>query len=168
MTPNESNGSPNPQPETGRSPGHFGQMPSLIKFGRVLCALGALYYIGRAVWVSTSGFGTTRFKLAGRNPQPGLTILCLSYLVCAAILIAILIGFSQRKPWARYVAMSWWLWRIAYAASMLGAGLPSIATSHALQLIRFISMPAMPVIAAWYFFRKKNVVDYYRSLESGP
>jgi hypothetical protein len=80
-------------------------------------------------------------------------------LAVAAVVLAW--GFHRQRPWTRKATL------VLLAAVVVGSalvGLVSGAVVHALMISLF--GPVQLAVIAWYFYRKRNVVAYYRSIEA--
>ncbi len=89
--------------------------------------------------------------LAAAAPLFAITIL---------LMAVIAYGLLRRRAWSRHAVMAHWAAVFAWGVLLWARG--TVAPSLALRVMA--EAGALGLIAAWYFYRKRNVVAYFRSL----
>lgn len=80
--------------------------------------------------------------------------------VVSAFAAAIAFGIRKRRTWTRHVVMLLWVTLgLAALASGLRGDIPPSVVARAL-----IEPAVLLVLCAWYFYGKRNVVEYFRSI----
>ncbi len=135
-------------------------MPLLMQLGG-WCALA--FAVGSAAVLGLAAVGIGAYGIAGRPVATGewLRLAGPLFVVCGGLMAGIAYGFRARKRWSRHLAMAFWTAFGLYALAMGVTGrVPSALMWRAL-----IEAVGLGAIAAWYFYRKPEVVDYFRRLD---
>lgn len=141
------------------------ERPSLMTLGGVfaiLYCIGALFLLAWAVAGKEWGPLGSEYSIGGQ-PVPREEWLALAgplLAITAVLMAAIAIGIFRARPWSRHVVMLHWLVVTGYGLILwvLRAVDPFIAMRAVGQGV------ILGAFAAWYFYRKPNVVAYFRSL----
>jgi hypothetical protein len=129
---------------------------------RILVWLAGLASAGMylSILLVYSGIGPTMMGGEQVTRTEWLHIAAPLVAVIGILMALISYGFAARKPWSRHLVMTMFVLILVYG----------IATG-ALHLIRPIIMwraivnaTAFGCLSAWYFYRKPNVVEYFRGL----
>ena len=82
-------------------------------------------------------------------------------LVVSGLAASIAWGIRNRRAWSRHLVMAVWTTiAIGTLASGVRRDLPRAV------LVRALVQPALlAALTGWYFYRKRNVVEYFRALE---
>jgi hypothetical protein len=129
---------------------------------RLGSAFAVLYCVGASVLLFggladalpyvIDGHDVTREQwLQGAAPLFAVTII---------LMVVIAYGLLGRRVWSRHVVMIHWAAILAYGGFLYLR--ESIAPALALRVMA--QAAALGLFAAWYFYRKPNVVAYFRSL----
>ena len=73
-------------------------------------------------------------------------------IIAGGMLLAIWYGFWRERPWSRHLVMVFWLLPLVFLIAVYPDGFVIV------ELMIHVA------IAGWYFYLKRNVVDYYRGL----
>jgi hypothetical protein len=132
--------------------------PTLVRIGSVVSlAFGGLFFL--MAFLVSIGRGDTSALADSALGRWAIPFWCLSSALMGALLLVIGYGMRKGESWARPLAVLFWV------------------VSGALGVVRFLlelrvgpstfSLLWVPgfVIAAWYFYFKGNVVQYYKSLK---
>lgn len=134
-------------------------MPLLMRVGGVLAKVFVVVFI--ALFVRAS-FGIGPHRIGGRpvTPEEWLRLAGPLLVAACALMGAIAYSFKTGKPWARHLVMAHWAVVGFYALGLGVAGqLPRGLT------IRVVAQAIVfGAVAWWYFYRKPNVVRYFRAL----
>jgi hypothetical protein len=111
-----------------------------------------------AAFLLTAG-GLLPYKIAGETVTRGAWWRISPVLpIVSAMAAAIAFGIRRRRSWARLVVML--VWPTLALAAVRSYRLGDIPRS---VLVRALIEPAiLTVLCGWYFFRKTNVVEYFR------
>jgi hypothetical protein len=99
--------------------------------------------------------GTVATTFAQRLP------LLAGFAAQSAFLGAVAIGYWRERRWARPLAPLFWLLLALY----LKVSTASTSTDPAGDWLVAGMLVAIGCLTAWYFYRKRSVVTYYRALE---
>jgi hypothetical protein len=130
-------------------------VPALIKVGSVVAMIvGSMFLVG-AIGAAL-GFA----DLAGLQDSPfgqwALPVWGTAALVIGAMLIASAFGLRRRRSWARGLAVAVWLvlGLVSITALLLDLRRPEPSGVDFSWVIGL-------AISLWYFYRKRNVVNYF-------
>lgn len=80
--------------------------------------------------------------------------------VIGCLMASIAYGLATGKPWSRHVVMAIFILIVVYA-SALGA---LNALRHTIMWRAIVNASVFAGVAAWYFYFKPNVAEYFRKL----
>ncbi len=83
--------------------------------------------------------------------------------IVSAFAAAIAFGLRRRKPWSRHLVILLW---VTLAGAALVSGLRGDIPRSV--VVRALIEPAvLVVLCSWYFYFKRNVVEYFRAIARG-
>jgi len=114
-----------------------------------LCAIGGLLGAGSFTWGGSAPLaGIARFGAIA------------AFAVASAWLALIAYGYATQQRWARPLGPLFWL-----VATCLGAAAAVIGSADPIgDWLAVGGLAFATLIAVWYFYRKRAVVDYYTML----
>ena len=136
-------------------------MPLLIKLGMWFAVI---FVIGVTILLTLAVFGIGSFSIGGEaiDRQVWLRVASPVILWTSILMGIIAYGFYKEEYWSRHIVMLLWASIGFFALSGLVVGVdfvPRVLLWRALA-----ESVVFGGIAAWYFYRKRNVVDYFRML----
>ncbi|MBA2339643.1 MAG: hypothetical protein H0V88_04565 [Pyrinomonadaceae bacterium] len=138
------------------------QMPLLMKLGMWFASVFA---IGAIVLLSLAASGLVRPLWIGNQvveTKVWLRIAGPLFLLTSVLMAGIAYGFRTRKAWSRHLVMIMWAAIGLYGLILGAAGdVPRELAWRAL-----IESVVFGSVAAWYFYVKTNVVEYFRALNA--
>jgi hypothetical protein len=120
-------------------------------FGALTLLVGGL--AGAFPYVLDAHDVTREQWLQGAAPLFAITIV---------LMVVIAYGLLGRRVWSRHVVMIHWAAILAYGGFLFWRQM--VAPPLALRVMAQAAL--LGVFAAWYFYRKRNVVDYFRALRA--
>ena len=137
------------------------KMPLLMKVGM---GLAALFPIGAVILLALAALGIGSFRIGNRPVAPGewLRLAGPLFVVTGALMAAVAYACWKEKPWSRHLALAHWAVVGLYALLLgLSGQLPRYLMWRAL-----IETGVLGAFALWYFYAKRNVVEYFRALRA--
>ncbi|MEP7199740.1 MAG: hypothetical protein ABI874_07990 [Chloroflexota bacterium] len=134
-------------------------MPLLMKLGM---GLAALFALGAATLILLAQFGIGLFEIDGQpvSANEWLRVSAPLFLIAGGLMAGIAYGFCTRKTWARRLVMALWFAVGSYGllTGVTGAVPISVMWRAIIQAI------VLGSVASWYFYRKRNVVEYFNAI----
>ncbi len=135
------------------------KMPRLMVMGMWFAVL---YVVGAVILVSLAAFGIGYFTVGDRvmDSKEWVRVAGPLLLLTAAMMAGIAYGFRTEQAWSRHLVMVMWVSLGLYGlvTGLTGAVPPAIMWQVLARSIVFGG------VAAWYFYSKRNVVDYFKAL----
>jgi len=131
--------------------------PALVKLGSVVSLVFGGAFVLMAILISL-GFGDTTALTNSPLGSWAIPFWCLAAFLGGALLLITGWGMRKRQPWARPLAVLFWV------VNGLLAGVQAVleARTGTFQF-SFLWLGGLG-IAAWYFYMKSDVVRYYQEL----
>jgi hypothetical protein len=127
--------------------------PLLTKIAKWPCLVGGSLFVFVSLVTALGCSDTSRLE----GSPLGVPLWVAGTFITGALVAAIGYGFKYRKPWSGTAVIAYWL--VTGGSSILNSiasGLPIGA--YFVSLISLLGI----TISWWYFFRKNNVVAYFR------
>ncbi len=129
----------------------------------ILYCIGALFLLAWAVAGNERGPIGFEYSIGGRPVlrEEWLALAGPLLAITAVLMAAIAIGIFRARPWSRHVVMLHWMVVCGYG--LVHAALGTVEASLAIRAV--VQGAVLGAFAAWYFYRKPNVVAYFHSLQ---
>ncbi len=135
------------------------QMPLLMKLGM---GFAALFAVGAVTLILLAPFGIGLFEIDGQpvSANEWLRVSAPLFLMAGGLMTGVAYGFRTQQTWSRHLVMALWLLVGLYGlmAGMTGAVPASVMWRAIIQAI------VLGSVAAWYFYAKRNVVEYFNTV----
>lgn len=125
----------------------------------------ALFAASTLIMLSLAAFGIGRFVIGDQAVERGVWFRAAGplLLLTGCLMAGIAYGFRTEKAWSRHLVMTLWIVVALYALFGLLGGLPADVPRQ-LMWRALIEAFVFGSIAAWYFYAKRNVVEYFSIL----
>jgi hypothetical protein len=134
-------------------------MPRLMVLGMWF---SVLYVLGAITLVALAAVGIGYFTMGDRemDSREWLQVSGPLLVLTAAMMAGIAYGFRTEKAWSRHLVMVMWgsLGLYGLVTGVIGVVPPIIMLQVLVRAVVFGG------IAAWYFYAKRNVVEYFKAL----
>ena len=133
--------------------------PLLMRLG---AAFAVLYCAGAVLLVGFALAGKTPYIIDGRevSREDWLQLAVPLFAVTIVLMAVIAYALLRERAWSRHAVMLHWGAVGGYGLLLLFLG----AVERALAARVVAEAAVAGVFSAWYFYRKRNVVAYFRSL----
>ena len=130
----------------------FGR-PSLIAVGTFVSGFGGVVVLAS---LSVAALGHGSYEISGQPVTPGEFVRRAGPFLgmLGVILLVLARGFHRADPRSRWLALAFWLY--------IGIAALWVANGNAADIWMTLGYIAFFLgISGWYFFRKRNVVEYF-------
>ena len=131
--------------------------PALVKVGSVASLAFGAIFLTMAVFISL-GFGDTTALTNSPLGSWAIPFWCVSSFLGGTLLLITGWGMRKRQPWARPLAVLFWV-----VNGLLAAVQAVLEARRGTFRFSFVWLGGL-AIAAWYFYIKRGVVRYYQEL----
>lgn len=130
-----------------------------MRFG---AAFAIVYALGASLLLIGGAAGWLPYSIDGRpvTREQWITLAAPLFAISILLMACIAYAILRARRWSRPMVMAHWAAVFAYASVLLSRG----SVERALALRAMAEAAVLGAVAAWYFYRKPNVVQYFKSL----